>query len=195
FALSVTEPEMQRFMEAYGEKLRRTICDTEYPHVISLSGRQRYELMTEYEKTKILDVNQKVVHYKIMLGKLLHYIMLSPELSSIEALPNLFLEKINEFHTTENIAQGVPALVRLTNYSPAQLGRLMKKYLGMTPHKYVFTMRMNMAYSLVSNSSLSIEAISERVGYASFSHFNQAFKRKYKITPSKLRKRLDVRTV
>lgn len=194
-ALSVVESEVQRFIEAYGESLRRILAPTARPPVYTLNASQRLELMSEYERVATINDDRKIVHYKIILGKLIHFLLSYSEVLSGESPKNLFLTKINGIHTFENIAEGVPALIRLSNFSPAQLGRLMQKYMGTTPHRYIFALRMNMAHELIRNSTLSLETISEKVGYASFSHFNQAFKRAFGISSAKLRKQSSIKTI
>ncbi len=188
--LSVAEPEMRKFVEAYG--LEKMLGQ---PPFFTLALEQRYALLAEYEKLATMEPSRRGARYKIILGLFVHFFLSKAEISLGESPPDMFLRRISEIHSFENIAAGVPALVRLSGFSPAQLGRLMKQHFGVTPHQYIFRLRMDAAYELVRNSSLALETISEKVGYGSFSHFNQIFKRCFKISPAKLRKQSELRTV
>ncbi|XEC95842.1 response regulator [Paenibacillus tarimensis] len=74
------------------------------------------------------------------------------------------------------------------NISLGYLSTLIKKETGRTYSEYVMGKRLNLAKELLSDGSLSIQEIVERVGYKDYFHFNKLFKKVYGITPSKYRK-------
>lgn len=63
-----------------------------------------------------------------------------------------------------------------------------KKLYDITPMDYVNHVRLNAAKDLLKNSDLSMQEISSTVGFNSQSYFNQLFKKKEGLTPSKYRK-------
>lgn len=71
--------------------------------------------------------------------------------------------------------------------SPRQIDRLMKKTFHQTFHNYLLTHRMHIAEKLLMNSSLSIEQVAYESGFTSHYYMYQAFKRRSKLTPGKLR--------
>ena len=100
-----------------------------------------------------------------------------------------YSEIVQEMSTPENLSSGMPTLQRITNLSHSQLCRVFKKQFNQTPHQFIKELRLGYAYKLISNTNDSFENISALVGYSSFSHFSQAFKGRYSITPSALRKK------
>lgn len=87
---------------------------------------------------------------------------------------------------TEDIFLG--DLSKPFNLSLGYLSALIKKETGKTYTDYVVSKRLNLAKELLSDASLSIQEIVERVGYKDYFHFNKLFKKHYGITPSKYRK-------
>lgn len=60
--------------------------------------------------------------------------------------------------------------------------------MGMPPLAYLTEHRLRLAARHLSQADLSINRISERVGYTSETAFSQAFRRQYQMTPSQYRK-------
>ena len=67
--------------------------------------------------------------------------------------------------------------------------RRFKQALNMTPNAYLQSLRIEHAKKLLETSSLSIEKITERVGYFDVSTFSQLFKRRVHASPSEYRRR------
>lgn len=60
---------------------------------------------------------------------------------------------------------------------------------GITPKKYFDRLRMDTAEGLLENTNLSINAISEKLGYSSQFHFTREFKKHYNISPINYRRK------
>ncbi len=88
----------------------------------------------------------------------------------------------------EHLKEGLPALIRLTNYSYPHLYRLIKQHYGMTPHDLILRRKLDAAYSRLIHSDISVEQIAESVGFCSTSHFIKAFREHYGASPAKLRR-------
>ena len=71
--------------------------------------------------------------------------------------------------------------------SKQQLCRLFNRYLGSRPMEYVAKRRIQAAKELLTSTKLSIEEISERVGFCSGSYFCKLFCRYEGMTPSHFR--------
>ncbi|MFG0250079.1 MAG: helix-turn-helix domain-containing protein [Phycisphaeraceae bacterium JB051] len=76
---------------------------------------------------------------------------------------------------------------QIAHTSPGNLSRQFRDHFGMSFQKYVQTMRMHKAASLLSNTKLSVSDIAQRVSYQDASRFGQHFKRQYGLTPLKYR--------
>lgn len=72
-------------------------------------------------------------------------------------------------------------------YSASQLSKLFVKYTGMHFSEYITELRLKHALSLLTQTNLEIGLISDRVGFSNVRTFQQAFKRKYNLSPSAYR--------
>lgn len=111
------------------------------------------------------------------------------------AVPPCLKQALEKMVRPEYLNGGIAALVALSGYSRSHLSRLMKEHLGVTLHEYVLEKRLVAAYDLLVISGEGIEEISERLGYASLSHFNKIFKRKFGVSPAAFRRQNGWRTV
>lgn len=80
------------------------------------------------------------------------------------------------------------ALAEYFHYSEAHLSVLIKKNLGLKFTELLTNLKMEDAKEHLINTDLSIEKISEKVGYNSVEHFSRTFKRYYKKSPQQYRK-------
>lgn len=91
------------------------------------------------------------------------------------------LDLPQENWTVENLAE-------LACVSRAQLMRLFKQHVGMSPHHFVQHVRLQRAAQMLRQSSYSILHIALAVGFQSETHFGKAFKQKYGVTPGQYRR-------
>jgi len=92
----------------------------------------------------------------------------------------LMRERLIETSTIAVIAQQVGTTER-------ELIRLFKKHLRTTPASYWRHLRLKAAHWMVLNNSRSITQIAYECGFTDSSHMIYWFKRKYDVTPAKLR--------
>ncbi|MDC0948608.1 GlxA family transcriptional regulator [Gammaproteobacteria bacterium] len=71
--------------------------------------------------------------------------------------------------------------------SVRHLERLFRDRFDTTPARFYLRMRLKNAYRLLSDSSLSLAAISEHCGFGTPSHFGRAFRQEYGNTPATIR--------
>ena len=83
----------------------------------------------------------------------------------------------------------VPELARADGLSAAQLTRLFRQATGRTPGVYLHELRMQRARILVQRTTLTIAEVMSQVGVSDRSHFAQAFRRAYGVSPRTLRVR------
>ena len=82
----------------------------------------------------------------------------------------------------------VENLTALAHVSRAQLMRLFKQHVGMSPHGFVQHIRLQKAAKMLRQTSHSIMHIALAVGFQSETHFGKAFKQKYQSTPGQYRR-------
>ncbi len=79
-------------------------------------------------------------------------------------------------------------LARQVNLGKRQTERLLQKHYNKTFLQKRTEARMSAACLLLKESTKSIAAIADELGYSSAEHFTNAFKRYYNVTPSRFRK-------
>ena len=71
--------------------------------------------------------------------------------------------------------------------SPFHFSRLFKEKLGITPHRYLTRLRMQLARNLLKETGMSIGEIACTCGYMHHGHFAAAFANEYKCSPTEFR--------
>ena len=131
--------------------------------------------------------NDTVPNCRLLLAALLS-LFLQAQLQPDDTASPAFARTLAEMNRLENAAEGVPAFLRLSNFSHAQLCRLTKKHLGMTPGAYINEIRLKYACELLRRSDLDYQTVGERVGFSSYSHFCSLLKKAYHMTPAQIRR-------
>lgn len=109
------------------------------------------------------------------------------DMENENSMPKSFEQLIIKVNCLKNISEGVPAFVRISNYSFSHLNRLTKRYLGMTPGEYITILRLQYAHEMILWGNESYEAICEQIGFSSYSHFTKLIKQHYGMTPAQIR--------
>lgn len=71
--------------------------------------------------------------------------------------------------------------------SPVYFHNLFKKAVGTTPHRYLLSVRLGHAKSLLGATSLSFAEIASRCGFSGQSYFHYVFRRELGVTPGAYR--------
>ncbi len=66
--------------------------------------------------------------------------------------------------------------------------RLFKQHTGLSPNQYLLEIRIRKAQSLLTNTALSVQRISEETGFESTFYFSRFFKRRVGLSPLNYRK-------
>ena len=82
----------------------------------------------------------------------------------------------------------VAELAKLCHMSDANFRRLFHRRLGLAPRDYVLRLRIEVAKSLLRNSTLPVLELSLKAGFPSLSNFNRQFKRFVKNSPRDFRR-------
>jgi YesN/AraC family two-component response regulator len=118
--------------------------------------------------------SQELAHFRINTGKL------DPE--NISEL----LEEYLHQHFREDIS--FAQVSECFGFTQEYLGKLLKKYTGETPSKYLAHLRINEAKRLLlSNPELEIHKVGELAGYRDGFYFSRAFKSYVGVGPSEFR--------
>lgn len=91
--------------------------------------------------------------------------------------------------TIEDVAKHV-------HVSPFHLCRLFRKHAGLPIHRYLNRLRLRVALDRLHERSTDLATLAMDLGFASHSHFCDAFRREYGIPPSSMRRKIaDLRAI
>lgn len=76
-------------------------------------------------------------------------------------------------------------------YHRTHLSKMFKETVGLSPMQYLMQLRLERGKSLLA-SSLTVEQIASSVGFSDPLHFSKQFRKKYGLSPVKLRHRMNV---
>lgn len=82
----------------------------------------------------------------------------------------------------------VTSLCEMLGVSSGYFRNLFTKKYSLSPKKYISSQRLSNACTLLRNTSLSIQEISDQVGFNDMTHFSTEFKKIHKISPTEYRK-------
>jgi AraC family transcriptional regulator len=86
----------------------------------------------------------------------------------------------------------IEELATACDLTPYQLSRLLKRALGVSPHQYVQSVRIDLAKKLLRESDLPLTDIALELGFSSQSHFTTVFRSLTGHTPKTFRERHEL---
>ena len=99
------------------------------------------------------------------------------------------VKKLAEYAQNLFSAQTLKSVAQKYGFNEKYLGRIFKRYTGLSFSEYRNKARLKEAAYLLKNSSLKIIDISLSAGYESVSYFNRKFFSEYGVTPSEYREK------
>ena len=190
-SFSVKSCEIDEACEYIGKTAEKCFGFKEHPLIFS---EPQIQSILRFIYTYINDI--ALMHeYKFLLSYLIKVLAVKSEIGDEDKCPASIVDALKEMKKRENLKIGVEALAVAAGYSRPQMLRLMKKYLNMTMYEYVSEQRLETAYNDLVLTNSKPEDIAEELGYKSFSHFSQKFKKKYGVTPAELRKQNGTWTI
>lgn len=178
-ALSVKPTMMNLFLDAYGVPANN--------EVVMLDAEIIRQIRQSCVEISIASAGDKSKLIRILLGQLLSY-LLSKGIKQKREMPQSFEMLLSRVNTLETVSEGIPAFLRLSNFSYPHLCRLTKRYLDMTPGEYITKLRLQYAYEMIAWSSDRYEDICDKVGFSSMSHFTKLIHQHYGMTPARIRR-------
>src|ERR1700730_2725552 len=93
-----------------------------------------------------------------------------------------------EEHLTEDVS--LSALAQVASLSPYYFSRAFKESVGMPPHRYMTSRRMQKAKSLLADPEISVTQIGLDLGFSETSSFTNTFRKHAGLTPTAYRRSL-----
>ena len=115
----------------------------------------------------------------------------------VQALENLgveisggddkFLQQLNEAidHDIADPALNLDALCRRIGLSRASLYRKLMSATGLSPARYIQSVRLNLAARMLRETQMSVSEIATASGFNSLIHFSASFRKQYGVPPSR----------
>lgn len=118
-----------------------------------------------------------------------HYREPNPKTERIALLSARQLKRVTDLVESQ-LDEAVPleTMAAETGLSVFHFSRCFKATSGLTPHQFVLNRRLDRAKTLLIDSQKTVAEIAEAAGFATASHFVQAFKRRWGATPGQFRR-------
>lgn len=155
----------------------------------SLSGDTKKHF-DEYAAT--ISTSPHIASIKSMLIRLANE--LADTFDNEKVSPSFALSKATQYiheHFAEDLS--LETIARKVYLSPHYLSMLFSKHNGYGINKYIKQVRMEKAQDLLRKTNLSINEISQMVGYSSSSYFCKSFFRDFEMTPENFRNKYTSR--
>ena len=122
---------------------------------------------------------------------------LAPGLAPVDdaqRIAHAVAEQLQDSPVAGNVeaAGDLEALAERFELSSRQLRRIVRKELGVAPIQLVLTRRLLLAKQLLTETALPVTEVAFASGFASLRRFNDAFRRRYGMPPTRLRRRAGV---
>ena len=108
---------------------------------------------------------------------------------SSQRIAHLIVRRIEEGVAEEQGA--LEAIAVEFQLSSRQIRRIVQKELGVAPMQLILTRRLLLAKQLLTETKLPVTEIAFASGFSSLRRFNDAFATRYKMSPTRLRKKAD----
>lgn len=154
------------------------------------------QIFHDTEKQVFPILFQKLLHYDTFQSLLKSRIILMEIICSLasrspaEKAPGHIVKALQYLsdHIEEN--PKVAKLAELCNISEVYFRKQFKTYVGVTPMEYRNSLRLDRARSYLEYGDISVQEISDTLGYSTVSHFIKEFKQRYGCSPLQYRKKI-----
>lgn len=171
-----------------GESLRllASAHDAPMPFSDPLVGAAAQQLVNEVQKGWAVDEGFMIRLTSVMLEQT-YRVLTTPAVQGINPRHTHFSRlqaALNFIH--EHIAEDLTAaaLASRVGVSLAHFRRLFHEAVGMPPHRYVLSVRLERARKLLTMSTLPIARVAQECGFSSQSHMTACFRAAHAVTPA-----------
>lgn len=174
-----TGSEVLNILNRYGIRLYPFINKTKSENRISNRFQKLFEGFAKNDSFRDYDLASLLDRVLVEIGR-----AISTEQSE-KVLYAKSIRYINEFYSSPI---RITDLAKMENVSMTTYNLHFKEQMGMSPTKYILSLRMHAAMELLISSQLSIREIGSMCGYVDFNFFTKVFKKFTGKSPSAYRK-------
>lgn len=170
------------FLSLVSEKFPAVRC-------IVVSGYDSFDFARTAIRSNVEDYLLKPIDVDDLEAALRKAISLLPEKPKESRLPADIAREIKAYidaHYGEDIS--LDLIAEKFYFSREYAGRIFRAQYGCAIYEYIQQVRMEKAGELLKNDKLSLQTVSDALGYSNANYFSKAFRRHYGMSPSEYRK-------
>lgn len=179
------DPWLKIWFNASGSLVRHLLADYELDNTIVIPGFRSSQHLDEIFRS----MKEDPFNCREQLSVLLHqYIIALADFCSQQndvQTQAVAMKKYIERSLT--LPLSIDELADSVHLSRSRALYLFKETYGITPYRYYLSQRLELAQSMLQQSSLSIQEISDRLGFIDYRHFSGFFKKECGISPTQYR--------
>lgn len=122
---------------------------------------------------------------------LLRWLLPATTSSGSGAFPEWFHSLLRSCERKPVFTRDTRQLCGLAGRSPEHLARTFRRYLGVTPSRYLNERRLRYAADLLHLTDIPVREVAVEAGFVNMSHFHRLFRGKYGQTPNAFRREFD----
>lgn len=149
---------------------------------------ENQELSYLFQKILLSEKSQPLIKNRAILMEIINLLAADSALYPVPKPIEKALLYLSE-HIEEN--PSVSELAELCNFSEVYFRKIFKSSVGVSPKEYCNLLRFDKACNYLEYGEISIQEISDMLGFATVSYFIKEFKRRYGCSPLKYRKGLN----
>ena len=135
------------------------------------------------------DLTRSTLESRIVLMEILLSLSSGASVDNVPEYITRSLQYLSK-HIEENPT--IARLAELSHISEVYFRKQFKMYMGVTPIEYRNTMRLEIARTYLQYGEISVQEISDMLGYSTVSHFIKEFKLRYGYPPLQYRKQKGI---
>lgn len=170
------------FLSLVSEKFPAVRC-------IVVSGYDSFDFARAAIRSNVVDYLLKPIDVDDLEAALRKAISLLPEKPKESRLPADIAREIKAYidaHYGEDIS--LDLIAEKFYFSREYAGRIFRAQYGCAIYEYIQQVRMEKAGELLKNDKLSLQTVSDALGYSNANYFSKAFRRHYGMSPSEYRR-------
>ncbi len=132
--------------------------------------------------------NQEAGYKLIISSKLMEFIVFFGRRINHKSKPDKSIERCADYFRDNFAVQiNIKDVVESHGFDYERFRKDFKIKYGLAPKQYIVEMRLNYAYNMICNGGMSCTDVAMYCGFSDGSQFSKMFKKRYGITPDKLR--------
>lgn len=182
-----TEPWTKIWLNARGSLIRHLLSDYGLNQVLLIPGFGQEQYLCDIYNTIREDPSKCCNTLALHLHGLIQALSLCHGNHMSEHTQAVRMKNYIEQHLTHPLV--IDEVAGSVHLSPSRAIHIFKEAFGIPPYRYYLTQRFELAQSLLLYTTLSIQEISDRLGFMDYHHFSISFKKEYGVSPMRFRNR------